>query len=394
MGPKLTPREDKLVSAANLFSFGSAGAKSVAKAAPSTILVVDSVAGSCCSLKALLSGLEHELVEVNSTSEAIAAISGRLVDLVIIDAQAPEMGGVEFCRMLRKAAATQFTPIFIVSSDSDLDREIAAIESGADEFLVKPLHPRAIKARIQASLRHKAMIESLDDSEAVLFSLAQSVEGRDPELGQHCERIALMCAAMGVSLGLTPPEILALQRGGYLHDIGKVVIPDSILFKPGRLTEEEWRIMESHAERGERICGSMRSMAAVLPIIRHHHERWDGSGYPDKLKGEQIPLLARILQIADIYDALTTARAYKAAMAPDDAVQTLREEAARGWRDPRLVELFSDILPMFRMPSAMDLSRFSLRALAKSLDALRNKPAASQSEGLRPIAGMKLVSGL
>ncbi len=355
---------------------------------------MDNDAGNSHALRAVLGEPEYELLEVDSTAPAFSAIASGQIDLVLIDYQAPEIGGIEFCRTLRKATATELLPIFILSSEGGVEEEILAIESGANEFLTRPLQPRAIRARVQANLRRKSAIESLDDSEAVLFSLAQSVEGRDPELGQHCERIAVMCAAMGVSLGLRPQDILALQRGGYLHDVGKVVIPDSILFKPGRLTSEEWCVMEGHTARGEKICSGMRSMSAVLPIIRHHHERWDGSGYPDKLKGEEIPLLARILQVADIYDALTTVRAYKPAMSPENAIRTLREEAARGWRDQRLVELFSDILPMFRTSSAVDFSRYSLRALANSLDTARKGPAHVPVATLQSAAEMKLVSGL
>ena len=246
-------------------------------------------------------------------------------------------------------------------------------------MLTHPLRPRSIRARIQASLRHKAMIDSLDHSETVLFSLAQSVEERDPGLGQHCQRLALMAAAMGVAIGLAPHDVLALQRGGYLHDVGKVAIPDHILFKAGKLNPEEWEIMKSHAERGERICSSMRSLEPVLPIIRHHHERWDGSGYPDGLKGEEIPLLARILQLADIYDALTTARPYKPAFTSDEAIQILEGEAERGWRDPDLVATFSDILPMFRTHTPPDISRMSLHALAASIERYRKGPARSHS---------------
>ena len=338
------------------------------------ILVVDPSAANRLVLKATLGDLEHELIEAETTSDAITAISVHRVDLVLIDLSAPELGAIEFCRMLKKAVATQFLPVFVTSSSDDLENEVRAIEAGADEFFVTPIRPRAFRARVQASLRHKAMIDSLDDSETVLFSLAQSVEDRDPGLGQHCERLALMAAAMGVALGLPGHDILALQRGGYLHDVGKVAIPDHVLFKAGPLTPEEWEIMKSHAERGERICSSMRSLAPVLPIIRHHHERWDGSGYPDGLKGEQIPLLARILQLADIYDALTTERSYKRALTPEEALKIIREEVDKGWRDPRLVELFADILPMFRTPSAPDLSRLSLHALAASLDQFRKNP--------------------
>lgn len=371
-------------------------AGSPGSAARGKILIVDSCAANRRKLRTMLGEIHHELSEANTTSEAIGAISLHRVDLVLIDVGAQELGAVEFCRMLKKASATQFLPIFVMAAHDDLENEVLAIEAGADEFLVAPLRPRAFLARVQASLRHKAMIDSLDDSETVLFSLAQSVEERDRDLGQHCQRLALMAAAMGLALDLPPSDILALQRGGYLHDVGKVAIPDHILFKPGPLTPEEWEVMKTHAERGERICSSMRSLAQVLPIIRHHHERWDGTGYPDGLKGEQIPLLARILQLADIYDALTTARPYKRALSPDEALTVLREEVAKGWRDPKLVETFSDILPMFRTPTPPDLSRLSLHALAASIERFRKDPSRSATRGSsgQSAEHLKLVSGL
>jgi putative two-component system response regulator len=360
------------------------------------ILIVDSCAANRRQLRKMLGEIDHELSEATTTSEAIGAISLHRVDLVLIDVAAKELGAIEFCRMLKKASATQFLPVFVMAACDDLESEVLAIEAGADEFLVAPLRPRALLARVQASLRHKAMIDSLDDSETVLFSLAQSVEERDPDLGQHCQRLALMAAAMGLALDLPASDILALQRGGYLHDVGKVAIPDHILFKPGPLTPEEWEIMKTHAERGERICSSMRSLAAVLPIIRHHHERWDGSGYPDGLKGEEIPLLARILQLADIYDALTTARPYKRALSPDEALAVLHGEVAKGWRDPKLVETLSDILPMFRTPTPPDFSRLSLHALAASIERFRKDPARSSARKTSEQAAdrLKLVSGL
>jgi putative two-component system response regulator len=343
------------------------------------ILIVDASAEGREKTKATLGDLDHELVEASSTSEAIAAISIHRVDLVLIDLVAPELGAIEFCRMVKKATATQLLPVFVIAASDDLESEVRAIEAGADEFFVAPLRPQAFHARVQASLRHKAVIDSLDDSETVLFSLAQSVEDRDPSLGQHCERLSLMAGAMGVALGLPPQEILVLQRGGFLHDIGKVGIPDGILFKAGPLTPEEWAIMKSHAERGERICSNMRSLAPVLPIIRSHHERWDGTGYPDGLKGEAIPLLARILQLADIYDALTTERPYKRALKPEEALRVIREEVDKGWRDPRLVELFADLLPMFETTASPDFSRLSLHALASSIERFRSDAGKSES---------------
>ncbi len=361
----------------NLIENGLGRGRSVAPRGK--VLVVDASVERRQQTKATLGELDHEVVEANSTSEAIGSISIHRVDLVLIDLEAPEMGAVEFCRMVKKAGATQLLPIFVVAATDDLESEVRAIEAGADEYFVAPLRQQAFRARVQASLRHKAVIDSLDDSETVLFSLAQSVEDRDPSLGQHCERLSLMAAAMGVALGLPPREILVLQRGGFLHDIGKVGIPDGILFKAGPLTPDEWEIMKSHAERGERICKNMRSLEPVLPIIRSHHERWDGSGYPDGLKGEAIPLLARILQLADIYDALTTERPYKRALKPQEALRVIREEVDKGWRDPRLVELFADLLPMFDTPSSPDFSRLSLHALASSIERFRSDVGKTQS---------------
>jgi response regulator RpfG family c-di-GMP phosphodiesterase len=181
---------------------------------------------------------------------------------------------------------------------------------------------------------------SISETEGLLFALGQAVEQRDHHLAGHCERLAFIGVALGMSLRLDRVSLLALYRGGFLHDVGKIGIPDSILFKPGTLTAEEWTIMRSHCARGEEICRHLKTLRPVLPIIRHHHERWDGSGYPDGLRQQQIPLLARVLQIADIYDALTSPRAYKAAYSADKALVIIKEEASRGWRDPELVEMF------------------------------------------------------
>ncbi len=200
-------------------------------------------------------------------------------------------------------------------------------------------------AEIYGRLCGQAPAERSDDTEGILFALALAVEQRDQQTAGHCQRLALIAVMLGIAMRLAHDELLALYRGGYLHDIGKVGIPDTILFKPGSLTAEEWVTMRSHSVRGEEICKPLKSLAPVLPIIRHHHERWDGSGYPDGLRGEQIPLLARVLQIADIYDALTSPRPYKLAYTPSEALEIIREEADRGWRDPEIVRLFLKLHP-------------------------------------------------
>ena len=183
----------------------------------------------------------------------------------------------------------------------------------------------------------------LEETEGILFALARAVEQRDQFTWDHCERLALISVTIGMAVGLEHTDLITLYRGGYLHDVGKVGIPDSILFKAGKLNAAEWDVMRTHCARGEEICRHMKSLEPVLPIIRHHHERWDGSGYPDGLTGEQIPLLARIVQTADIYDALTSRRPYKEPFQEDQALQILENEAARGWRDPDLTNLFVEL---------------------------------------------------
>jgi putative two-component system response regulator len=180
----------------------------------------------------------------------------------------------------------------------------------------------------------------IDETEGILFALAQAVEQRDQQTAGHCERLAFVSVALGMAMGLERAQLLALYRGGFLHDVGKVGIPDSIMFKPAALTADEWVTMRSHSVRGEEICRHLSTLRPVLPIIRHHHERWDGGGYPDGLRGAQIPLLARIVQVADIYDALISARPYKPAFTPHDALRIMQEETDRGWRDPEVIDLF------------------------------------------------------
>jgi putative two-component system response regulator len=181
---------------------------------------------------------------------------------------------------------------------------------------------------------------AIEETEGILFALAQAMEQRDHQTAGHCERLAFIGVALGIAMRLERPELLALYRGGYLHDVGKVGIPDSILFKPSALNADEWVTMRSHTTRGEEICRHMKSLRPVLPIIRSHHERWDGTGYPDGLRGEQIPVLARIMQVADIYDALISVRPYKKALSAQEALRLIQEETDKGWRDPEIVAQF------------------------------------------------------
>jgi putative two-component system response regulator len=229
---------------------------------------------------------------------------------------------------------------------------------------------------------------SAEETEGILFALAQAVEQRDRNTAGHCERLAMMSVAVGLAMHLDRDSLLALYRGGYLHDVGKVAIPDSILFKHGPLTADEWDIMRSHTVRGEEICRHLNSLKPVLPIIRHHHERWDGSGYPDGLRGHQIPVLARVLQAADIYDALTSVRPYKRAFSPAEALETMQRETDRGWRDPEVTAVFLSIHKEVIVPIAgynseaernLESMRSSMRNLQRFLSHDSNPAAALPS---------------
>jgi putative two-component system response regulator len=199
-------------------------------------------------------------------------------------------------------------------------------------------------ARARSLLKLKQRTDELERAESVLFSLARSIEGKDPYTHGHCERLCEYSARLGEQLKLPEDQIIALRRAGIVHDVGKIAVPDAILLKPGSLTAEEWKLVREHPVVGERICAPLKSFRFVLPIIRHHHEKLDGSGYPDGLRGDAIPAAARVLQIVDVYDALTTVRPYKRAFSITDALQTMKQEVAKGWWDPHIFDQFERLI--------------------------------------------------
>ena len=257
-----------------------------------------------------------------------------------MDATMPRLTGFDACRQLKQDPKTHWLPVVLVTAAGARDDKLRGIEAGADEFIAKPVDRIELVTRVRSLVRHKRDMDVLEDAETVVFALAQAVEDRDPLLGNHMERVAEYVTRFGQALQLTERELKALQRAGRVHDIGKIAIPDAILFKSGPLTTEEFTIVKEHPDKGFRLLKAMRTFDDALPAVRFHHERLDGSGYPLGLRGDEVPRLAQILAIADVYDALTARRHYREALAPDKAVEVLREEARRGLHDSELVEIF------------------------------------------------------
>jgi putative two-component system response regulator len=308
------------------------------------VLVVDDHPSSRMTATALLSVEGYEVLEAESGVAALECIAETDPDLILLDVMMPEMDGYEVCRRLKQDEQTRLTPVVFVTALNDRRARLRGIEVGGDDFLSKPFDQLELSARVRSLIRQKRLNEDLDHAGQVLFSIARTIESRDPNTGDHCERLCVLGRAFGEFLDLPRNELRDLMYAGYLHDIGKVGIPDNVLLKTGRLTDEEWVIMRQHVLIGEQICKPLRTMRGVLPIIRHHHERWNGDGYPDGLEGNSIPLLAQVFQIVDIYDALTHERPYKLAFTPEESFKILDGEVEKGWRNPDLVRRFKEFI--------------------------------------------------
>jgi putative two-component system response regulator len=303
-----------------------------------TILIADDEESNRALLTEILGVDRYRIVLAQDGEEAIEILENEEVDLVLSDVMMPRRSGFAVCRALKSNPDTRLIPVVLVTSLSASEDRMQGIESGADDFINKPVNKEELMARVRSLLKIKQFTDELEHAENVLFALALSIEAKDPYTEGHCERLSQSSEALAQRLGLTEEEHIALRRGGVIHDIGKVAVPDQILLKPGPLTPEERKVMERHTLVGAGICSPLKSFRSVLPIIRHHHEKMDGSGYPDALKGDAIPLTARILQTVDIYDALTTDRPYRKALAPERAFALMREEVKRGWWDGALVD--------------------------------------------------------
>ncbi|HEY8823809.1 MAG TPA: HD domain-containing phosphohydrolase [Candidatus Limnocylindria bacterium] len=315
----------------------------IAPVARSKVLVVDDVPANRELLQGYLDDLGYEVREARDGIEALDAVEAEEPDLILLDIDMPRLDGIAVCERLKAHPTRRLIPIVILTASNDRNTKLRGVAAGADDYLSKPFDSKELLIRTKVLLRQRTLNQRLDATEGVLFALARAVEARDRHTIHHAERVGRYAEAMGAAHGLTSEDGELLYQGGVLHDLGKIAIPDAILLKPGPLTPGEFATMRQHSVEGERICLSLRSISHYLPIIRHHHERVDGTGYPDHLAGSDIPIGARITAIADGWDAMVSDRPYRAGLDEDEALHRLRQGAGTQW-DAGLVRVFLDLL--------------------------------------------------
>ncbi|HYR50151.1 MAG TPA: HD domain-containing phosphohydrolase [Candidatus Eisenbacteria bacterium] len=308
------------------------------------VLVVDDGAANRELIEACLAGIDCEIRSADNGKTALRMIEGAPPDLVLLDVQMPGMDGYEVCSRIKARPRGELLPVVMITAlDRSHDR-VMALEAGADDFMSKPVERIELVARVRAALRLKALYDKLDSVEQVVFSLAAAVEAKDSFTEKHTQRVGESARLMGEIMNLPEADLDALYSGGIVHDIGKIGVADSILLKPGPLDHEEQVRMHAHPIIGEGIVRPLRSGTSLLPIIRHHHEHFDGTGYPDRLRGAQIPRLARIVSVCDAYDALINDRPYRRGRSPEEAMAILYRGAGTQW-DPEVVNLFGSQMP-------------------------------------------------
>ncbi len=338
----------RLASALHLSDVGEAGR-------PPLVLVVDDEATNRLLLDLMLQPLGCRIamaadgLAAQKMLEQAIERGDELPDLVISDVVMPGLDGVELSSWMKAQPSLRLVPLVMITAASSIEEKLRALEAGADDFLAKPVNRLELLTKLRNLLRVKRLTDQLEAAENVLISLTATLEAKDHYTDGHSIRVAGTAVRLGEAFGLRPLELRTLHLGGLLHDIGKIGVPDRVLNKTGALDDDEWTLMRAHPEIGYRICQPLRSagqaasdrVPSILSLVRHHHEKLDGSGYPDRLKGDNLPLGVRILTVADIYDGLSTDRAYRARLTPAHAFGILDSEVAKGWLDGDVVGALS-----------------------------------------------------
>ncbi|HID39992.1 MAG TPA: response regulator [Calditrichaeota bacterium] len=304
-----------------------------------SILVIEDNPSVNKLLEIFLFAEGYSVYKAYNGKEGLELFYKYLPDLVLSDIHMPNISGIELCAEIKSREEFRLIPVILLTAAKDIEKNISGIEAGADDFITKPVNRVLLSARIKRLLQTKMMNEKLDNSWSMLYSLAKIIEARDSYTEKHTIRVARLAQSLGAELGLPGEKLDILAQGGVLHDIGKVGIRDNILCKPGPLTKEEFDIMKTHTQIGYEICRGLKSLKDVADIIYSHHEKYDGSGYPQGLAKDEIPLLAHIISITDVYDALTSDRSYRKKLSFEEAARIIINEKGKSF-EPDMVDIF------------------------------------------------------
>jgi putative two-component system response regulator len=305
-----------------------------------SVLVVDDVQPNLELMEAVFEKAGLNVYSALSAEAALAIYAQERIDIAVLDVMMPGMNGFELCRKLKHFSEKEFIPVILITALNEKKNRITGLEAGADDFISKPFDTQELLAKIRSLLKLKELHEQLDHSENIIFSLVLTLEARDDYTKGHSTRVGDLSSEFGAFLGFTTRDQAVLKKAGVLHDIGKMALSETILKKPSGLTSKEIEEIRKHPALGEEICRPLKSLREILPGIRHHHERWDGSGYPDNLHGDSIPLIARILSILDAFDAMVSIRSYRDKKSVDDVISIMEREKFSGQWDPELSRIF------------------------------------------------------
>ncbi len=341
---------------------------------PPRVLIVDDNPSIARLLRQSLMAEGYRIDLAEDGQEALERVAREPPDLILLDVGLPQVPGDEVCRRIKADPATHLIPIVMVTAQGEMQSKLQAWEYGADDFLTKPFHLAEVLARCRSLLRIKRLVEERDSAEAVVYALARTVEAKSPYTLGHSERVAQYALTLARAVALNDRQLEVMRKGALLHDIGKISVPDRILDKPGPLTPEEYDVVKEHAATGAHIVEPLHSVRDAVPLIRWHHERLDGRGYPDGLAGDAIPLSVRILSVADVYDSLSSDRPYRASIPHEVCLDILRDNAQGGGLDLELVTLFCEIV----MPLKTAVG-YQVPALDQART-MPNRASASQAE--------------
>jgi len=304
------------------------------------ILVIDDNITNVELLEAYLCAAGYEVFTADNGQSGLDLAFSEIPDLVLLDIMMPGLDGYQVCTQLKNDEKTRFIPIIMITALTDIEDKIKGLNVGADDFLSKPFNKHELMARVSSLLRIKSLHDDLDSSEDIILTLALALEAKDPYTKGHSERVAALATNLAKAIGLPERAQDRIHKAGILHDIGKIGVSGKVLSKDSALKDSEYADVIAHPSMGATICQPLKSLSDIIPMIKHHHERYDGKGKPDGLAGENIPLGARIISIADTYDAMTSTRPYRKAMEEEVALEIFRKEIDHGQWDTDLVTHF------------------------------------------------------